>query len=137
MNCVNCTQGRIKTQLGLMLQQWRRVDLAKDWDTLCRPISLNFPSLTPSSPSFFLSFPSLSPSLLPLIILIGSRVVSVLDSGTEGPGFKLQPRRCRVTVLSKQFTPIVPLFTKQQVYDSLHLQADCQEPVSAPEAYTR
>ena len=29
----------------------------------------------------------------------GSRVVSVLDSGAEGPGFKSQPRRCRVTVL--------------------------------------
>jgi len=25
-------------------------------------------------------------------------VVSVLDSGAEGPGFKSQPRRCRVTV---------------------------------------
>jgi len=24
----------------------------------------------------------------------GSRVVSVLDSGAEGPGFKSQPRRC-------------------------------------------
>jgi len=34
-------------------------------------------------------------------------VVSVLDSGAEGPGFKLQPRRCRVTVLGKLFTPIV------------------------------
>ena len=45
---------------------------------------------------------------------VGSRVVSVLDSGTEGPGFKSQPRRCRVTVLGKLFTPIVPLFTKQQ-----------------------
>jgi len=44
----------------------------------------------------------------------GSRVVSVLDSGAEGPGFKAQPRRCRVTVLGKLFTPIVPLFTKQQ-----------------------
>jgi len=42
-----------------------------------------------------------------------SRVVSVLDSGTVGPGFKSQPRRCRVTVLGKLFTPIVPLFTKQ------------------------
>ena len=31
----------------------------------------------------------------------GSRVVSVLDSGTEEPGFKLQSRRCRVTVLGK------------------------------------
>jgi len=32
-------------------------------------------------------------------------VVSVLDSGAEGPGFKSQPRRCRVTVLGKLFTP--------------------------------
>jgi len=45
---------------------------------------------------------------------IGSRVVSVLDSGAEGPGFKSQPRRRRVTVLGKLFTPIVPLFTKQR-----------------------
>ena len=45
---------------------------------------------------------------------LGSRVVSVLDSGAEGPGFKSQPRRCRVTVLGKLFTPIVPLFTKQR-----------------------
>jgi len=29
---------------------------------------------------------------------LGSRVVSVLDSGAEGPGFKSQPRCCRVTV---------------------------------------
>ena len=43
-----------------------------------------------------------------------SRVVSVLDSGAVGPGFKSQSRRCRVTVLGKLFTPIVPLFTKQQ-----------------------
>ena len=39
------------------------------------------------------------------------RVVSVLDSGAEGTGFKSQPRRCRVTVLGKLLTPIVPLFT--------------------------
>ena len=45
---------------------------------------------------------------------LGSRVVSVLDSGSEGSGFKSQSRRCRVTVLGKQFTPIVPLFAKQQ-----------------------
>jgi len=45
---------------------------------------------------------------------LGSRVVSVLDSGAEGPGFRSQSRRCRVTVLGKLFTPIVPLFTKQQ-----------------------
>jgi len=42
---------------------------------------------------------------------LGSRVVSVPDSGAEGPGFKSQPRRCRVTVLGKLFAPIVPLFT--------------------------
>jgi len=45
---------------------------------------------------------------------LGSRVVSVLDLGAEGPGFKSQPRRCRVTVLGKLFTPIVHLFTKQR-----------------------
>jgi len=39
---------------------------------------------------------------------------SILDSGAVGPGFKSQPRRCRATVLDKLFTPIVPLFTKQQ-----------------------
>ena len=79
-------------------------------------------------------------------------MVSVLDSGAEGPRFKSQSRRCRVTVLGKLFTPIVSVFTKQQigsaallravgylqawrkvmaayrqVYDSHHLQADCQE----------
>ena len=45
---------------------------------------------------------------------LGSRVVSVLDSGAEKPRFKSQSRRCRVTVLGILFTPIVPLFTKQQ-----------------------
>ena len=45
---------------------------------------------------------------------LGSRVVSVLTSGAEGPRFKSQSRRCRVTVLGKLFTPIVPLFTKQR-----------------------
>jgi len=45
---------------------------------------------------------------------LGSRVVSVLDSGAEGPGFKSQSRRCRVTVLGRLFTPIVPMFTKQR-----------------------
>ena len=29
---------------------------------------------------------------------LGSRVVSVLDSGAEGPGFKSQPRRCRASL---------------------------------------
>ena len=44
---------------------------------------------------------------------LASLVVSVLDSGAEGPGFKSQPRRCRVTVVGRLFIPIVPLFTKQ------------------------
>ena len=42
---------------------------------------------------------------------LGSRVVSVLDSGAVGPGFKSKPRRRRITVLSKLFTLTVPLFT--------------------------
>ena len=42
---------------------------------------------------------------------LSSRVVTVLDSGAEGPRFKSQLWRCRVTVLGKLFTPIVPLFT--------------------------
>ena len=45
---------------------------------------------------------------------VTDRVVSMLDSGTEGPRFKLQSCRCWVTVLGKLFTPIVSLFTKQQ-----------------------
>ena len=48
----------------------------------------------------------------PLTGCLASRVVSVLDSGAEGPGFKSQSQRCRVTDLGKLFTPIVPLFTK-------------------------
>ena len=50
---------------------------------------------------------------------LGSRVVSVLGSGAEGPGFKSQPRRCQVTVLGKLFIPIVPLFTKQTLVAGL------------------
>ena len=42
------------------------------------------------------------------------RVVSVLDSGAARPGFKSQRRRCRVTVLGKLFTPVVPVFTKRR-----------------------
>jgi len=44
-------------------------------------------------------------------------VVSLLDSGAVGPGFKLQLRHCWVTVLGKLFTSIVwfvSLFTKQR-----------------------
>ena len=92
---------------------------------------------------------------------LDSRVVSLLDSSAVGPGFKSQPRRCRVTVLGKLFTPIClcsssskigssPLegcggncrpgkvtAAYRRVYDSCHLQADCQEPGSAPKPYAR
>jgi len=44
-------------------------------------------------------------------VRFGSRLVSVLHSGAVGPGFRSQPRHCRVTVLGKLFTPIVPPFT--------------------------
>ena len=44
--------------------------------------------------------------IVPPTAWLGSRVVSVLDSGAEGPGFKSQPRCCRVTVIGKLFTPI-------------------------------
>ena len=37
-----------------------------------------------------------------------------MDSGAEEPEFRSQPLRCMVTVLGKLFTPILPLFTKQQ-----------------------
>ena len=49
---------------------------------------------------------------------LGSRVVSVLDSDAEGPGFKSQPRRCKVTVLGKLLTPM-PLITKQRLVAAL------------------
>jgi len=60
-----------------------------------------------------IKMPALSISFL-VTGWLGSQVVSVLDSGVEGHVFKLQPKRCRITVLGKLFTPIKPLFTKQQ-----------------------
>jgi len=108
------------------------------------------------------SFDHSLPTLAFQITSCGSRVVSMLDSGAEGPVFKSQPRRCRVTVLGKLFTPIVPLHKAAKllvaallrvarvtadlaesngslspVYDSRHLRADCQVPGSAPEPYAR
>ena len=93
---------------------------------------------------------------------LGSRVVSLLDSGAEGPGFKSQSRRCRVTVLETVYTQCASVHQAAKlvaallrvagvtagmvesngslppgVYDSRHLQADCQEPGSAPEPYAR
>jgi len=55
----------------------------------------------------------------------------VLDSGAEGPGSKLQPRRCRVTVLGKLFTPIVPLFTEQRNWQ--HANHSATEPPVCPD----
>ena len=45
----------------------------------------------------------------------------MLDSGAEGPGFKSHPRRFRVTVLGKLFTPIVlaPLVAARLALDLL------------------
>ena len=89
---------------------------------------------------------------------LGSRVVSVLDSGAEGPGFKSQPRLClRQTVHTHcasvhQAAKLVAALLRvagvtaglrkvmaayRRVYDSRHLQADCHEPGSAPEPYAR
>ena len=49
---------------------------------------------------------------------LGSRVVSVLDSGAEGPGSKSEQRRCRATVLGKLFTPIVPFLSSSEIGSS-------------------
>jgi len=91
---------------------------------------------------------------------LGSRVVSVLDSGAEGPGFKSQSRRCRCNSLRQtvhthhasvhQAAKLVAALLRvamvtaglaessgSRVYDSRHLQTDCQEPGSAPEPYAR
>jgi len=48
---------------------------------------------------------------------LGGSVAEWLACWTQtqkGLGFKSQPRRCRVTVLGKLFTPIMPLFTGQR-----------------------
>ena len=95
---------------------------------------------------------------------LGSRVVGVLDSGAKGPGFKSQPRRCRVTVGPIRQTVHTHCASVHQaaeliaallrvsgvaaglaesngslppVYDSHYLPADCQKPGSAPEPYAR
>jgi len=61
--------------------------------------------------------------------LLGSRVVSVLDSGAEGPGFKSQPRHCRVTVLGKLFTPIVNI-KQRNCYRPTGLEGNCGKDVA-------
>ena len=54
---------------------------------------------------------------------LGSRVVSVLDSVAEGPGFKSQARCCRVTVLGKLFTPIVSVHQAAKLVAALLMVA--------------
>jgi len=80
---------------------------------------------------------SLCASIPPAYEWLGSRLVSVLDSSAEGPGFKSQSRRCRVIVLGKLLTLIKQQNWQQpsceawrkvmaayrRVYDSRHLQA--------------
>jgi len=80
---------------------------------------------------------SLCASIPPAYGWLGSRLVSVLDSSAEGPGFKSQSRRCRVIVLGKLLTLIKQQNWQQpsceawrkvmaayrRVYDSRHLQA--------------
>ena len=66
-----------------------------NWD-LTHPIN---PKLWPW-PQALLT-PSLTLTLITLTLWLVSRVVSMLDSRAEGPGFKSQPQRCRVTVLKQ------------------------------------
>ena len=51
----------------------------------------------------------------------------MLDSGAEGPGFKSQPRRCRVTVCSPRVARVTAGLAEsngryRRVYDSRHLR---------------
>jgi len=68
---------------------------------------------------FILIFFFVLTQLLVIFRRLGSRVVSVLDSGTGGPGLKSQLRRCQETVLGKLFTPIMTVFTKTKIGSSL------------------
>ena len=61
------------------------------------PANNTSPTGSDITPTFFVFFSLISGSGW-----LGSRVVSVLDSGAEGPGFKSQPRHYRVTVLGQK-----------------------------------
>ena len=100
-------------------------------------------------------------ALLRAGLMLSNWVASVLDSDKEGPGFKLQPRRCWVSLRQTvhthrasvhQTAKLVAALLRVarvtsglaesngsycQVYDSRHVQADCQEPGSAPKPYAR
>ena len=77
---------------------------------------LTFQQLSPACSSQALVRGTDVTGIIVLLLLgwLASRVLIVLDSGAVGPGFKSQPRHCRVTVLGRLFTPILPLFTKQR-----------------------
>ena len=84
-------------------------------------------------------------------------MVSVLHSGAEGPGFKSQSGNSlrqtvnthRASVHQAEKIGSSPLkgyelqawrkvmAAYRRIYDTRHLQADCQEPESAPEPYAR
>ena len=49
---------------------------------------------------------------------LGSRVVSVLDSGAEGPRFKSQSQRCQVTVI---YTTMA-VFSSKQALQLFHVK---------------
>ena len=92
---------------------------------------------------------------------LGIRVVSVLDLGAEGPGFKsvatlsgnslrqavhthcasvhqaakLVAALLRVARVTADLAEVMAAY--RWVYDSRHLQADCREPGSALEPYAR
>ena len=97
----------------------------------CQRDTLPIPIIYTSSFNLLPSEVEIKINFLPLLYFIycrwlGSRLVSVLDLSAEGPGLKSQPRRCRVTVLGKLFTPIVPLFTKQRNwYWPMGREGDC------------
>ena len=101
--CINCLQSVTKSKKTSVAQRSFAYSGPAVWNSL--PVTLRGTSKSVFVSCTLRAWPT---------HCYGSRVVSVLDSGAEGPGFKSQPRRCRVTVLGKLFTPVVPLFTKQR-----------------------
>ena len=93
---------------------YRRCITSRGKKTLLFVDVLKTPSPYKHLSTFDMTAPSMWTSCMDnsLYEWLGSRVVSVPYSGADGPGFKSQSRCCRVTVLDKLFTPIVPLFTK-------------------------
>ena len=108
-SCIHATSSQRTTRT------WTERRRPSDWWPPRRqPVSAFYhpPTTTPASTSPINS--THYATLYPQTGQLGSRVVSVLDSVAEGPGFKSQPRCCRITVLGKLFTPILLLLFKQQ-----------------------